>query len=76
MKITKLEKRSKYDPNEVVVAVEITLKKDEIDMLDYEGFDLFPDRLIPDLLVFAGKHYKGYIKGGKIDHNINRYKII
>ena len=68
MKITKLEKQSRYNPDEVRVVVEITVSKTELEMLDYQGFDLFPDHLIPELLIIVGKKYKDKVKDGRIKH--------
>lgn len=69
MKITKLEKQSSYNPDEVKVTVEITVFKSELAMPEYHGFDLFPDHLIPELLITVGKKYKGFILKGRIIQN-------
>ncbi len=69
MKITRLEKQSRYNPDEVRITVEITLSKAELGMLEYQGFDLFPDFLIPELLITAGNKYKGKVKDGRIKDN-------
>lgn len=69
MKITRLEKQSRYNPDEVRITVEITVSKFELQMLEYQGFDLFPDFLIPELLITIGNKYKGKVKNGRIKDN-------
>lgn len=63
MKISKLQKEALLDKKEVRLTVEITIDTTDI---DYQGFDLFPDELIPDVLVAVGRKYSNKIKKGKI----------
>lgn len=70
MKITKLEKHAKLLDGTVKISVDIQVETEEIESLGYEGFDLFPDELIADLLVAVGRKYKGKIKEGKIKNGV------
>lgn len=69
MKITKLEKHARLIDGSVKISVDIEVNEDEIVNLGYEGYDLFPDYLIADLLVAVGREYKGKIKKGRLIEN-------
>jgi len=66
MRITRLEKNAMLNSNTVRLSLDIQLTSAELEMIDYGGFDLFPDELIADLLVAVGKKYQGKIKKGRI----------
>lgn len=53
MKITKLEKHADLNRKKAIIKVEIEVSPTE----GYEGFDLFPDEMIPDLLLALGRKY-------------------
>lgn len=59
-RITKLEKEVFMDKQECRITVEITVPK----MEGYQGLDVFPDALIPDLLLAMSRKYR--IKKGKL----------
>lgn len=67
MKLTRLEKTALLTDNTVTLSLDIKLSQEELDKIDYRGFDLFPDYLIADMLVAVGKKYKDKIKKGKIN---------
>ena len=67
MKIVKLEKEVNYLTKKVIVRSEIELDMADFAEFDYQGFDVLDDRLISDILVAAGRMYKGKIKKGKLE---------
>ena len=65
MKITKLQKEALFNTEKCRVTVEITVDRPD----GYDGFDIFPDESIPDLLVAIGRMYKRAIKDGKLNED-------
>lgn len=65
MKITKLQKEAIYGSGLSRITVEITLESSDLANFDYEGLDLLPDEMIPEILISTGKMYIGKIKNGK-----------
>ena len=55
-----LIKESKLTSDEATITVKITVNRYK----DYQGFDIFPDELIPDLILAASRKIR--IKKGKL----------
>ena len=70
MKITKLEKTANINDCKCKINVEITLDGEDFTAFDYQGFDMIPDKTIPDILVAVGRMYSNRIKKGKINDSI------
>jgi hypothetical protein len=70
MRISKLEKETNLDKKEVKIKVEILLDENDLTLLDYRGFDMFPDEKVPDLLVAAGRMCKNKIFKDKLRRKI------
>lgn len=65
MRITKLLKESNLDDDTAKIIVEITVPRQK----DYTGFDVFPDQLIPDLLLAMSRRYK-FVEGKLIEKGL------
>ena len=65
--ITKLSKECNLLEDNAKVTVEITVSRKD----GYSGFDVFPDELIPDLLLAVSRKYS--IKKGKL-HEKDTFK--
>lgn len=66
MKITKLEKTCIYGSGLCRISLDIEIDMSDFAHFDYEGLDMIPDDIIPDILTAIGRMYKGKIKKGKI----------
>lgn len=66
MEITKLEKQANYLLNQCKITVEITIPSTDLVMFDYQGIDMIPDEVIPDILTAVGRMYSRKIKHGRI----------
>ena len=60
MKLTKLTKESNIQEDTAKIIIELEVSRPK----GYEGFDVFPDKLIPDLFVAASRKY--IVKKGKV----------
>lgn len=67
MKITRLEKEARYNTHSVKISLDIEIGREELENIEYEGFDLLPDHLIADVLIAIGRKYSKAIKQGEID---------
>ena len=60
MKITKFKKEANIENDTARILIEVEVARHP----KYEGFDVFPDKLIPDLLLAASRRYR--IKKGEL----------
>lgn len=53
-----MEKEVNLKEHEVKITVVMKIGSEELQLYDYEGFDLLPDESLPDLLIAAAKLHK------------------
>jgi hypothetical protein len=70
VKVTKLTKEALLNEGRVRLTVEITIDREELQSIEYSGFDLLPDSMVADVLTAVGRKYSRAIRNGKIDPDL------